>query len=231
MDDPNNPNAPPDPDFSLRPTKPPKIIQVMEDRAKEREERRLLIQERKRLLDEAKKRQAEELIQKKKIEDLEEKSKRLTALKAQREIQRQIELKKKLEKKEYLINLRKALLHYRKRLLEGTLRAMKKAVEERQTQEEIACRFFEFNTSYKFFRYWKFYARERMKERENKAVAMYRVKKLEESWSIWKKVSSWSWFDTAGHGIYKTIVKVTSQHGGNIQMSDFSHFPVTVPPG
>lgn len=176
--------------FSLNLSKAPKLVQMMEERAKEREEKRILIKERKRIIEEEKKRLVEEQIQRKMQEESEEKQQRIEKMKRQRELTRQLEIRRQLEKKRFITINQLAHEHYKRKLMKNYgMKHFRMLVYNVKINLEIGKRFYEHNIVIRCYRSWKMYAKGIIAEKTNRADNLYEYKMKRKLMKSWKKVS------------------------------------------
>ncbi|GLV35985.1 uncharacterized protein CBL_09797 [Carabus blaptoides fortunei] len=163
--------------FSLNLSKAPKLVQLMEERAKEREDKRMLIKERKRLIEDEKKRLAEEAIERKTREESEEKQQRLERMKRQREMTRQMEMRRQWEKKRFITINQLACEHYKKKLMKNYgMKHFRMLVYNVKIKLEIGKRFYENNIIMRCYYSWKKRAQAIVAVKNDRAVSLCEYK-------------------------------------------------------
>lgn len=174
---------------SLYFTKAPKIVVQMEERAKEREEKRLIIKERRRLIEEDKKKQMELVLQKKMRDEMEERDKQKEKMRVQRERVRQLEIKRQQDKKRYIELNEIAQRHYKIKLMKNNgMDHFKMLIFRIRINMEIAKRFYENNLIINCFKIWKTFTQKEICYKNELADELYNSRILKIALRNWKTV-------------------------------------------
>lgn len=178
--------------FKIKTDKAPKIVQQMEKRALEREERRQVILKRKQIMDEQKKKAIQESIERKQAQDNEERERNLNNIKIQRKKALEIQKQLQMRHQKYLKDIEVADTFRETKLLCFGFRAFAKLLTIAQINE---CKCIDFHKIYlkrKYFKVWTKFVLDAEILRTQKACAIYEYNLKRRTLIIWKNVSKYT---------------------------------------
>lgn len=176
--------------FRLNSNKAPKIVQQMEKRAFERQQKHKLILERKCIIEQTRKQAIQKEIERKKLQDEEQKIQNLEELKARRIKEMNIRKKIQMQKLQFLENRQKVDSFYRKKLLKFGFESFLLLIQIKSNNYFESHEHYKNSLKRKVFNNWINFINKINDEKYAKARNFYNLKLKKEIMRLWMKVSS-----------------------------------------